>query len=546
MDATPAPTDDQPEPQSGSPNTRPVSVGKAGAIMFVSLLLSRVLGLVRDAVMAGKFGSDVHTDAYRLAFQVPDLLFFLVAGGALSSAFIPVFSEFLHTGRERDAWKLFSVVVTTMSVALTALLIAAGIWAEPLVRLAAPGKDLSLMPEIALMSRIILPAQFAFFIGGIMFGTLYARGTFSIPGLGPNLYNLGIISGALFLSALFSPGVVGMAVGATVGAILGNIVVPLLAIRRMGARFTPSFDLKAPGVGRVFALMLPVVLGLSLPGLQALLMQGFASRYPDGTNTVLDFANKLMQAPLGIFGQSMAIAVFPALTQFIAQGRKDLYREQLGGTLRTVLFLGIPISVTMGVLAPEIVGALLRQGRFGPEAAAQTAECLRLFSFGIWAWCLHPVLMRGYYALQDTRSPVIFGTITTGVFLGLLALLDGPLGYRAAPLASSISAIGLVSAMLVALHRKSGGLALRRLATTGARSALASLAAGAVASIALVPAVHAATDGRKLPTILLLLGLGLTAMGAYTFVARLLKMPEAEYVDRALARVRRKLGAAPG
>lgn len=524
-----------------------MTVGKAGGIMFVSLLLSRVLGLVRDSVMAGKFGSDAHTDAYRLAFQIPDLLFFLVAGGALSSAFIPVFSEYLHTNREREAWRIFSVVVTVMSSVVLLFIVGAGIFAEPLARVVAGGKPESLIPEIAYMSRIILPTQFAFLIGGIMFGTLYARGMFSVPGLGPNLYNIGIISGALFLSTFFTPGVIGMSIGATVGAIVGNLIVPLWAMHRMGARFTPSFDVRTPGVGRVFALMLPVVLGLSLPGLQALIMQTFASYYPEGTNTVMELSNKLMQAPLGVFGQSMAIAVFPALTQFIAQDRRDLFRDQLSGTLRTVLFLGLPISVLMAVLAPEIVAAMYLHGLFTQEAADRTAECLRLFSFGIWAWCLHPVLMRGYYALQDTKSPVIFGTITTGVFVVLLLLLrQTPLGYRAAPLASSIAAIGLVLAMLVALHRKSGGLSLRRLATTGAKGVLASLAAGAVATVVFIPALHNAITGRKLPTVIATLVIGLSAMAMYTFVARLLKMPEAEYVDRALSRVRRRLGTSPG
>ncbi len=543
---SPLPESDEPEPQPVEiPAQRRISVGKAGGIMFVSLLLSRVLGLIRDSVMAGKFGSDIHTDAYRLAFQIPDLLFFLVAGGALSSAFIPVFSEYLSTDREEEAWKVFSVVTTVMSLVVLVFVVGAGIFAEPLAHIVAPGKPASLLPEIARMSRIVLPAQFAFFIGGLMFGTLYAKGMFSVPGLGPNLYNIGIIAGALFLSAFFTPGVVGMSWGATVGALVGSFLVPLWAMRRIGARFAPSLDVRHPGVRKVFALMLPVILGLSLPGLNALIMQSFGSYFPAGTNTILEFSNKLMQAPLGVFGQSMAIAAFPALTQFYAQGRMDLYRGQLGSTLRTVLFLGIPISVVMGVLAPEVVAAMYLHGRFTQESALHTAQCLRLFSFGIWAWCLHPVLMRGYYAMHDTKAPILFGTATTALFVaGLLALWRTPLGYLAFPLCSSVAATGLVATMALALSRKSGGIGLRALATTGVKSLVAGVAAGAVCLVLLIPPVHRAIWGHKLPTIFATLVVDLLAAAAYTAVARALGMPEAAYVDRALGRVRGRLGLA--
>ena len=546
LDPVPSSKPDEPEPLPAViPATKRISVGKAGGIMFVSLLLSRVLGLVRDAVMAGKFGSDIHTDAYRLAFQIPDLLFFLVAGGALSSAFIPVFSEYLSTDREDEAWRVFSIVASVMSLIVFVFVIGAGIFALPLAHIVAPGKDPSVLPEIARMSRIVLPAQFAFFIGGLMFGTLYAKGMFSVPGLGPNLYNIGIIAGALFLSAFFTPGVVGMSWGATVGALVGSFLVPLWAMKRIGARFTPSLDVRHPGVRKVFALMLPVILGLSLPGLNALIMQSFGSYFPDGTNTILEFSNKLMQAPLGVFGQSMAIAAFPVLTQFYAQGRMDLYRVQLGSTLRTVIFLGVPISVVMGVLAPEVVAAMYLHGKFTEASALRTAECLRLFSFGIWAWCLHPVLMRGYYAMHDTKAPILFGTATTALFVsGLFLLWKTPLGYLAFPLCSSIAAIGLVAVMTYFLSKKSGGIGLRAIGTTAFKAALAGVAAGLVCLVLLLPPVHRAIWGHKLPTVLAVMVVGLLAAAVYTAVARALGMPEAAYVDRAMGRIRGRLGLA--
>lgn len=508
--------------------------------MMGGLFLSRVLGIVRDMIMAGKFGRGPETDAYVLAFQIPDLLFFLIAGGALSTSFIPVFSEYLHTGREKDAWKLFSSVVTLMSVVVAAFIAAAWIFAEPLMRLAAPEVDPALVPQIVRMSRILLPAQFAFFVGGILFGTLYARQKFVAPGLGPNIYNIGIILGALVVSQFVEPGIVGMAWGALFGALIGNLVVPAFVMRKLGGEFRISFDLKHPGVKKVFRLMLPVVLGLSLPGVYAMIMRALGTGYDAGVVTSLDYANKLMQAPLGIFGQSLAIAVFPALTQFFAQGEMGRFRAQLESSLRTVLYITVPISALMAVLAEPIVATVYEHGRFGAADTAVTADALRLFSLGVFAWCLHPVLMRSFFALQRTVPPIVVGTLTTGLFLLLAFTLQAtPLGWAALPLASSISAIALVVALILVINKSAGGIDLASIFSTFAKCVLGAAAGAAVAWLSVTYLPHFAS-ARKLDAVLHLLIAGLAGAWAYYFVSRLLKMKEAGTIDRALARLSRK------
>lgn len=510
--------------------------------MILSLLLSRVLGLVRDMIMAGQFGSDQFTDAYQLAFSIPDLLFFLIAGGALSSAFIPVFSEYLHTEREREAWHIFSVVTTLMSILVIGFIVFAWVFAEPLIQgVVAPGKDDSLTPLIAYMSRIVLPAQFAFFIGGLMFGTLYARQVFAVPGLGPNLYNIGIIFGALVISQLLPaaiPGVVGMSWGALLGAVLGNLVLPFFVMRKLGAHFRPSLDLSHPGVKKVFRLMLPVVLGLSLPGVYALIMQGFGSYFVHGTNTALRFANQLMQAPLGIFGQSLAIAVFPALTQFFAQQRMDMVRHQVSLTIRTVIYLTVPISAFMAVASPQIVAALFQHGKFTAEDAVVVSNCLRLFSIGIAAWCLHPVLMKGFFAVQTTVTPIVLGTATTAIFVLLvLALWSTPLSYLAMPLASSLSAIALVIMLLWALNKRLEGLDLRGIVETTGKSLLATALFTAVTWGVLQTPLGELSSTNKLWAVAVLLVLMIPGSSVYYAVTKWMKMPETAYLDRAFKRV---------
>lgn len=491
--------------------------------------------------MAGKFGADATVDAYALAFMLPDLLFFAIAGGALSSAFIPVFSEYLHTDREDDAWHVFSSVVTIMSTIVLLFIAVAFVFAEPLTRLLAGGKSNELMPLIVEMTRILLPAQFAFFIGGLMFGTLYARQVFAVPGLGPNVYNIGIILGAVVISQFVSPGIKGMAWGALAGAVIGNLVLPLLVMNRLGARYRVQYDVRHPGVKKVFVLMAPVVFGLSLPGVYDMITRYFGTFFADGVNAWLRYGNLLMQAPLGIFGQSLAIAVFPALAQFYAQQRMDMFRQQLSATIRTTLFLTLPVSVLFAVAAPQIVAALYQQGRFTSADTQAVGEILRWFSIGIWAWCLQPVLMRGFFAIQATVPPIILGTVTTAVFVALIWLLKPLQGYLAIPMASSTAAILLAGALLVAIQQRVGTLDVAGIGTTFAKSLLASACFGAISYLVLLSPLNAPGLG-KLVAVLLLLACTVPGAVVYFLVTRRLQMPESETISRAMNRLSRKAG----
>lgn len=521
-----------------SPLKQP-NVGVASLIMVASLFLSRVLGLVREAVIAGKFGANELTDAYKLSFSVPDLIFFLIAGGALSSAFIPVFSKLIHTHRRDEAWHVFSVVVTVMSSALIVAIALAMLFAEPLSVLVAGGKSPETIRLIAYSSRILLPAQFAFLIGAILFGTLYAHQRFAVPGLGPNVYNIGIIVGAVFLSAFVTPAVFGMSWGALVGAVIGSFVIPLVAMRGIGAQYRITFDVKHPEVKQVFKLMLPVLLGLSLPGVYQLIMQRYASFNPDqGFNSNLDYANRIMQAPLAVFGQSLALAVFPALSQFLAQNQLNAYRQQVMSTLRTCLFITLPLAAVIFVLAPEIVQVLFQRGAFTDGDTAVVARCLQFFCIGIPAWCLHPILMRAFFARQDTVTPTLVGTAITAVFFAfMLALLATPLEYYGLPLAGSLSAIVLAVIMLWVLQAKVGELQMGAFVVTVGKTALIAV----VVAITLSIGLHFAPPSSSFLAAALRLGLGgILAGWVVVWAARLLKMPEVKTLDRALARLDRR------
>lgn len=287
--------------------------------------------------------------------------------------------------------------------------------------------------------------------------------------------------------------------------------------------------------------MVPVVLGLSLPGVYGLIMQAFSSSFTSGTATALDMANKLMQAPLGIFGQSLAIAVFPALTQFFAQQRMDAFRTQLASTLRTVVFITLPISVIFVMLAPEIVTLLFQYGsKFQSSDSQAVGSALRMFGFGVIFWCLHPVLMRAFFSIQNSVTPIALGSATTLLFVALCFGLQGTgIGYLALPLASSIGAAVLAVAMLATIRTKIGGLDLAGLGQTFGKSFVAGLAMALLLGLGQL-ALPTGIGQANAMALVKVFGFGLIAAWAYIWLCMRMGMPETAYVERALARLDRK------
>ncbi len=507
---------------------------------MIFLLASRFLGVIREALIAAIFGQGVVTDLYQYGFAITDVLYFLIAGGALSASFIPIFTELLKTDRESEAWELFSAVTTLMTVATLILISVAWVLTPAFVHWYCPlAKDPAL---IVTMSRIVLPAQFAFLIGGLLFGSLYARGVFSVPGLGPNIYNLGLIFGAAVLSQFIQPGILGVCWGAVIGAFVGNLIIPGFVMARQGAQFRISFDTKSEHVRKVFKLMLPVILGLSLPAVYMFILRYATGIYNiDGLTTAASNANTIMQAPLGIFGQGMAIAAFPALSQFFALGQMDKYRAQLVGTLRTVLYLCLPVSIYLIAAAPQVIQALYEHRKFTHADTLRTAPILAAFSFGIFAWCLHPVLMRGFFSIQQTKRPIIITTLTVFLFCGLcqvVAMLNLPFIYM--PLAGSVSALVMVIALFVSLQRQIGAIDIKGIISTGLRSLVACLVpAGVVFSLYQLLSPYQILNNPIVDKLGVFFTFCLFGW-IYYAITRKFGMTESEYVTRAMSRFDRR------
>jgi len=516
------------------------SWARASAVMMTAIFASRVLGMLRDTVIAFRFGQNELTDAYRAAFQLPDLLFFMVAGGALSSSLMPVFARLWESGQRNEAWRVFSIVATVMASLIAALVLGLELVAPLAVALMFPGFDPERHALTTHMTRIVLPTQICFLLGGLMMATLYARKHFLAPALGPNIYNIGIIFGGLVLAAWL--GISGLAWGALVGAFVGSVLLPLLVMGRLGSAFRLEFNLRHAGAREVFRMMLPVMFGLSLPGVYMLLLRVFASWLPAGTISALDNANRQMQAPLGIIGQGIALAVFPALTSLAARQEWGALRETLQRGLRLIWFLSAPATVLLLVLAEDISSVLLQYGRFTEADTRLVASALRAFALGLFAWAGQALIARGFFALRDSLTPMLVGTAVTILFVPLCILLMHlpMLGHVGLALATSIAATMQMVWMAHLLHRRIPleapvrSASLRRfLVATGVAAALMGLTA-----LALHTGLHMLLPAFQvnLRAAVIALGVGLLSMWVYLLASAQLGVPETGYVWRVLRR----------
>jgi putative peptidoglycan lipid II flippase len=508
--------------------------------MMTAILASRLLGMLRDTVIAFRFGQNELTDAYRAAFQLPDLLFFMVAGGALSSSLMPIFSRYWETGQRAEAWRVFSIVATVM-VSLTIALVLVLELAAPLaVALMFPGFDAERLALTTQMTRIVLPAQICFLLGGLMMATLYARKHFLAPALGPNIYNIGIIFGGLVLALWL--GVSGLAWGALAGALVGSVLLPMVVMRRLGSAFRLEFNLRHEGAREVFRLMLPVMFGLSLPGIYMLILRVFASWLPVGAISALDNANRQMQAPLGIVGQGIALAIFPALTTLASREDWGALRETLRRGLRLVWFLTAPATVLLLVLAEDISRILLQYGKFTPTDTQLVASALRAFALGLFAWSGQALIARGFFALRDSLTPVLVGTAVTAVFVPLCMLLMQvlALGHVGLALATSVAATLQMVWMARLLSRRipsdsaaQGEPLMRFLTATGVAVALMGLTA-----FTLHAGLHALLPEFQvnLRALGIALMVALLSMWVYLLTCAKLGVQEVSYVWRVLRR----------
>lgn len=497
----------------------------ASMLMF-TMTLSRLFGFVRDVIIVSYYGQNFQTDAYNAAFTIPDFLYYVLVGGALSSAFIPVFSGYLANKQEEDGWQVASTVLNVVLITATIAITLGLIFTPQLVGLVSrfTGETLALT---ILLTRVMFAQCFFMCLNGIAQGILHSYKQFTASAVGSVLYNVAIVVVGILLSEKL--GILGFSIGVVVGAFL-NFLVQIPTLWRIGLRYRPVLNFSHPGVKKFFRLLGPVFLGLSVTHLNVFISVYLGSGLGEGILTSLNSAQRIMQMPIGIFAVAIALAVFPTMTTHAARGEMDAYKKDLSMGLRTIVFITLPAAVGLIVLRVPLVRAMYLQAQFTSDNLDTMSTALFFYSLGLVGYSAGQLLNRGFYATQDTKSPVTISIATIALNIALSFILVIPLGYKGLPLAYSIS--GLVSMLLLLyyLRRKIGKIGGKKILQSIFQSMFAALIMGGVVSLTVQGLEQYWDMSHKLAQIALVLLGTLLGIVTYGTITLLMKMEEIKMV----------------
>ena len=490
------------------------SVGRkltlAALVLSTSVLLSRLLGFVRDALIAYLLGAGTETDAYYAAFTLPDLMNYFLAGGTLSITFIPLYTRFIAKGRDEAGDRLVSVVLTNMGLLLTAMLVLGEVFAPELVAMLFPGFGATELARTTELTRIVMPAQLFFYVGGVLSAVLMARERFVAVAAVPLVYNFSIIAFGLVLHS--SMGVAGFSVGAVVGAFLGPFLIPLLAVRK-GIRFRPRLNFRDRDFVRYVKLTLPLMLGVSLLTADEWIGRFFGSSMESGTITWLNNARRLMLVPMALIGQAAGQAALPFLSRLVAEQREKDMRQVLSATLRAAVYLSILCAAFAAVFSDAIIAVVYQRGAYLVSDSVRTANILLCFCPAIVGWTAQVVAVRGFYANSDTVRPMIIGTVVTGLCLPLYAAFGERWDAEGLALATSAGIVLNAAATLLLLSKRYQAIEWAGFASGSVK--------GAVLALVLTPCLLVVRESFQGPWVTLFVGFAVFAsvvlIGSYLF-----------------------------
>src|SRR5438309_7479031 len=512
-------------------------ISSAATRILVAYGLSRVLGAVRELVIANTFGTRHEIDDYRVAFGVPDLLFNLLLAGAISSAFIPVLSEYLAKNEPERARQIAGRVLNASFLILTvgaAVLFVVAPWYVSLIAFGYSPKDHEL---IVSLTRILLLQPIFLGAGGMVIGILTAYQRFFAQALAPLLYNGSIIVAA----ALFAPrvGVTALAVGVVIGAVL-HVGVQLPSLWRTGWRPTAAFGWHDPGVRKVGRLMFPIALGLAAAQVNVFVDTVLGTSLPHGRVAALRYADTMAQLPLGTFSQALAFVLFPFLARDAALGALESIRHRTALALRLNIFVLVPASVGLALLGVPITAALFERGQFGSESVRQTAFALTFFSLGLAGQAATALLVRVFYALQDVITPLRISLVVIGVNLATNIVLVHLLAQGGLALGTSIAAT--LNAILLgrALRGRLGGLEGRQILQTARRAIVGVVPMAAITAGVAYLITGGSLQGGLRPLVAVLVGVALAGL-TYLGVEMLLRSEEVGLVLSVIRRDRSRV-----
>ena len=526
------------------PEGRSGGVARSAGVISIAVMASRVLGLVREMVFAYFFGASKSYayDVFVVAFRIPNLLRDLFAEGALSTAFVAVFSDYLVKKDEEEAFRLSNLITTTLVIILGILVVVGMIFAEQIVGVFASGfKDTpEKFADTVFLTRIMMPFILLIALAALSMGVLNARGRFGVPALASSFFNLGsIVGGLVFASLMTDPsnpiaairdnprdGIIGMAYGVLIGGLF-QYAVQWPSLRRAGFRYRPMVSFRDPGVRRVFRLMGPAVIGAAAVQVNVLVNTNFATSIAgDGPVSWLNYAFRLMQFPIGVFGVAIATATLPAISRSAALDRMSEFTGTLASSVRLTLLLTIPSAVGLIVLRRPIIALIYEHGGvFTPSDTERTAAVLAFYAIGLAGYSAVKVLAPAFYALGDARTPMSISLMMIAVNFVMNWILVGILQERGLALSTSAVALLNFTLLYVMIRRRVGSIEDRRLAVTVGKilGASAAMAAACSAFTGLMGEAPGSSLGVKLLHVVVGVGLG---AAVFYVAASLLRVAE--------------------
>jgi len=467
------------QPVTPSRSLSATGIARAAVLVMVGFILSRVLGLVRDLLIAAVFGE---VDEYFFAARFPEAIFLIVAGGALASAFIPTYTDYVEKGDEKDTWQLVSSVINLITLLLIIISGLSALFAPAIVQTLSRFSEPEQILLTSQLMRVMLLTPAIFGVSGLIMGLLQANQRFLLPALAPAFYNAGIIFGTVVLAP--SMGLFGLAWGTVLGAAL-HFLVQIPALFKIRLRYQPILNIGHAGVREIARLMGPRVLGLAVLQVNFIVNLFLASGMADGSVSALTRAFLVMLLPQGIIAQSVATAVFPTFALQVSSGKRDELQSTFGQVLRAILFLAIPATVGLAVLRIPIVSLIFEYGSFTPADRDATAWALLFYGLGLVSHSIVEITTRAFYAMHDTKTPVLIGIVTVLINVGLSFILIDFIGepgslvrgpFAGLALANTVATTLEAIVLLVLLSPRIGGFTPERTLMTVLRTSAASIA----------------------------------------------------------------------
>ena len=443
-----------PQPQKSRENEK---VAKAAGVVGLATMLSRIFGFIRDMVVAGIFGAGLVTDAFFVAFRIPNLLRRLLAEGSLTVSFVPVFTEYLKQRSREEALELANVVFTALSVILAIVSVAGVIFSPLIVTLIAPGfiKSPDQYELTVLLTRFMFPYIFFISLVALCMGILNSLRHFAAPALSPVILNISMILATLSLRDFFAEPIYALAVGVMIGGLL-QLAMQWPFLIKMGVRLKPDFNFRHPGLKRIGLLMMPAAFGAAIYQINVFIGTILASLLPKGSVSYLYYADRIVELPLGVFAIAVGTAALPSFSDQVARGEFEDFKKTISFSMRLILFITVPATVALVALRIPILSVLFQRGAFDAASTIQTADALLYYTLGLWAFSLIRIIVSAFYSLQDTKAPMKAAIVALIVNVACSVVLMSPMKHGGLALATSIASAVNVIMLGIILKKRIG------------------------------------------------------------------------------------------